>query len=60
MVDGEEAVEFEGEVDGVGEDDIEANKGADIEIGLLNPLAELNESIFDSSDGFVVNKVHIL
>lgn len=27
---------------------------------LSNPLAELNQRIFDSSNGFVVNKVNIL
>ena len=26
----------------------------------LNPLAELNQRIFDSSNGFIVNKVNIL
>ena len=26
----------------------------------INPLAELNQRIFDSSNGFIVNKVNIL
>lgn len=44
IVDGEEAVEFEGEVDSVGKDDIEADKGADIKIGLFVEIGSILSS----------------